>query len=95
MQLYFEVVVSYDIEDNKNRKSLYEDLKDLSLVPIQKSVFCGCLKQAELKILPHLFRRYCAAKDRAFYVRARLDELAKNGFGYDVESFKQTDFEYF
>ena len=31
MEIYYEVLVSYDIEDNKNRKKLFEELKDMGL----------------------------------------------------------------
>ena len=30
MAIFYEVLVSYDIEDNKNRKKLFEVLKDKS-----------------------------------------------------------------
>ncbi|MCT7468282.1 CRISPR-associated endonuclease Cas2 [Aliarcobacter cryaerophilus] len=39
MAIFYEVLVSYDIEDNKNRKKLFEVLKDMGLNSIQKSVF--------------------------------------------------------
>ncbi len=39
MAIFYEVLVSYDIEDNKNRKKLFEELKDMGLNSIQKSVF--------------------------------------------------------
>ena len=29
MALFYEVLVSYDIEDNKNRKKLFDELKDM------------------------------------------------------------------
>ena len=36
---YTQVVISYDIADNKKRLKFYEVLKDFGLLPIQKSVF--------------------------------------------------------
>lgn len=47
MAMYTNYLVCYDIEDNKVRKKFYEKLKDLGLVPIQKSVFMGYLKPPE------------------------------------------------
>ena len=40
MAIFYEVLVTYDIEDNKNRKKLFDKLKDMGLNSIQKSVFC-------------------------------------------------------
>ncbi|VVM27565.1 hypothetical protein BSPWISOXPB_10537 [uncultured Gammaproteobacteria bacterium] len=40
-RLHNEVMVAYDIEDSKNRTKLFKKLKDISLKPIQKSVFWG------------------------------------------------------
>jgi hypothetical protein len=34
-----ECVVAYDIENNKDRKKMFDGLKDIGLRPIQKSVF--------------------------------------------------------
>lgn len=95
MAIYYEVLVSYDIEENKNRKKLFDALKDMSLVSIQKSVFWGHLKLAEIKMLPHLFEKYCTDGDKAFFVRANLSkEILKNSFGYDEADFKVKEFEY-
>lgn len=94
MKLFFEVIVTYDIEDNKNRKKLFEALKDMGLSPIQKSVFWGHLKVAEIKILPNLFDKYCADGDKAFFVRAELSgEILKNGFGYTKEEFEAKEYD--
>lgn len=95
MALYYEVLVSYDIEENKNRKKLFDELKDMGLVSIQKSVFWGHLKVAEIKILPHLFEKYCNDGDKSFFVRANLSkEILQNSFGYEKEDFEVKDFEY-
>ena len=69
MAIFYEVLVTYDIEDNKNRKKLFEELKDMGLNSIQKSVFWGELKIAEVNILPHLFEKYCKEQDKAFFVK--------------------------
>lgn len=94
MTLFFEVIVSYDIEDNRNRKKLFEELKDMGLSPIQKSVFWGHLKLAEIKILPNLFCKYCSDGDKAFFVKARLSsEIVKNGFGYTSKIFEIKEYD--
>ena len=95
MALFYEVLVSYDIEDNKNRKKLFDELKDMGLTSIQKSVFWGNLKIAEIKMLPHLFKKYCTDGDRAFFVKANLSkEILKNSFGYEKIDFEEKEFEY-
>ncbi len=95
MALFYEVLVSYDIEDNKNRKKLFEALKDMGLASVQKSVFWGHLKLAEIKMLPHLFKSYCSNGDKAFFVRANLSkEILKNSFGYEAQEFEVKDFEF-
>ena len=95
MAIYFEVLVTYDIEDNKSRKKLFDELKDMGLISIQKSVFWGNLKMAEIKILPHLFSKYCAGHDKAFFVKAPLSkEILSNSFGYKEEEFVERKFIY-
>ena len=95
MALFYEVLVSYDIEDNKNRKKLFDELKDMGLNSIQKSVFWGNLKIAEIKILPHLFEKYSTGCDKAFFVKANLSkEILKNSFGYEKIDFEEKEFEY-
>ena len=95
MALFYEVLVSYDIEDNKNRKKLFDELKDMGLTSIQKSVFWGNLKLAEIKILPYLFEKYCTGCDKAFFVKANLSkEILKNSFGYEKIDFEEKEFEY-
>jgi CRISPR-associated protein Cas2 len=87
-KLYQEVIVSYDIEDNKNRTQLFKNLKAMSLISIQKSVFWGHLKIAEEKAVKRLFKKYCDTCDKAFIVRVKLSQTIKdNSVGYKVEKF--------
>lgn len=82
-KLYQEVMVSYDIEDNKSRTKLFKELKAISLIPIQKSVFWGHLKAAEENAVKRLFRAYCAKADKAFLVRVKLSQhLKTHSVGY-------------
>lgn len=86
MKLYNEVMVCYDVEDNKVRTRLFGQLKDLGLRPIQKSVFWGHLNVAEERAVLRLFREELdKATDRAFLVRTPLAEAAeRNSFGYEL-----------
>ena len=86
--LRYEVLVSYDVESNKERKKLFEQLKDLGLQPIQKSVFGGFLNKAEERAVHRLFKSLNGDNDRAFLVRAKLGEIiGKYGVGYQPDDF--------
>lgn len=87
-KLYQEVIVSYDIEDNKSRTKLFKQLKAMSLVAIQKSVFWGHLKLAEEQAVKRLFHKHCDTCDKAFLVRVKLSENIKhNSKGYKHQDF--------
>ena len=45
-----EVLVAYDIENNKTRTRLYNQLKDVGMIPVQKSVMWGRLLPADIKL---------------------------------------------
>jgi CRISPR-associated protein Cas2 len=59
-----EVMISYDIEDNKVRTKLFDKLKDFGLRPIQRSVFWGTVIRAELKELRSLIEESIQEEDR-------------------------------
>lgn len=90
--MYSQVIVSYDIEDNKNRKKLYDELKDIGLIPIQKSVFWGYVLVSEKRVIKELFKKYCDKNgDKAFLVNAVLDTNLENCFGYTKDNFKHPE----
>lgn len=90
--MYSQIVVSYDIEDNKNRKKLFEELKDLGLRPIQKSVFWGYVMVSEKRVIKGLFKRYCNINsDKAFMVNATINKDLSSSFGYDEDDFKHPE----
>ena len=88
------ILCDYNLGVGRDGYQLFEALKDMGLSPIQKSVFWGHLKVAEIKILPNLFDKYCADGDKAFFVRAELSgEILKNGFGYTKEEFEAKEYD--
>ena len=90
--MYSQIIVSYDIEDNKNRKKLFEELKDIGLQPIQKSVFWGYVLISEKRAITELFKKYCAIEtDKAFMVNGTLDKDLDNAFGYDEDDFRHPE----
>lgn len=90
--MYAQVIVSYDISSTKNRNKLFEELKDLGMRPIQKSVFWGYLLVHEKRVIKKLFKRYCDTdSDKAFIINATLDKDLDDSFGYGAEDFKHPE----
>jgi CRISPR-associated protein Cas2 len=87
--MYTQIIVSYDISNTKKRTKFFEELKDIGLIPIQKSLFWGYVLASEKVIIKHLFKIYCDIKtDKAIMVNASLDKDLKNSFGYEEDDFK-------
>lgn len=84
-------LISYDIENTKNRTKLFENLKDLGLINIQKSVFYGELQKSEKVVVKRLFEKYCAKDDKALIVAVNID--IKDTFGYCEDDFIMKEFE--
>ena len=87
-----QIIVSYDISDKKKRKKLYEELLDIGLVPIQKSVFWGYALTSEKRVVKNLFKKYCDKDtDRAFVINTVIDKDMDSSFGYKENFFKKPD----
>jgi CRISPR-associated protein Cas2 len=63
----FEILVSYDIENNKIRSKLFDKLKDFGLRPLQKSVFWGRIRKPEEKLLISYINQNIGKADSFFY----------------------------
>lgn len=86
--MYVQVLVSYDISDTKQRGKFFEELKDIGLLPIQKSLFWGYILPSEKRVIKELFKKYCDEEtDKALIVNATLDKVIEDTFGYTKESF--------
>jgi CRISPR-associated protein Cas2 len=85
MARYCNYLVCYDIEDNKKRRNFFRSLKDIGMVPLQKSVFWGELTQAEYQSMQRTAHDTLNPKtDKIFWVVTSLDELKlKQGIGYE------------
>lgn len=96
-KLHNEVLVAYDIENTKDRTKLFKKLKDISLLPIQKSVFWGHLNRAEEESVKRLLKQYCSKTDKAFVARIKLSEQVNqnNSVGYDKPDFPKQPFDYY
>ena len=87
--MYTQIIVSYDISNTKSRTKFFEELKDLGLKPIQKSLFWGYVLASEKRIIKTLFKKYCKIEtDKAIMVNATLDKDLNDSFGYDEDDFK-------
>ncbi|EDY86875.1 CRISPR-associated protein Cas2 [gamma proteobacterium HTCC5015] len=89
MKLYQDVLVAYDIEDNKARSRVFEKLKDIGLKPVQKSVFWGCVLATEKKSIHRLLNGELEPTDRAFLIpMSQKQAQAAFIFGYATSPFK-------
>jgi CRISPR-associated protein Cas2 len=72
-----EVLIAYDIEDNKTRTRLFNQLKDVGMMPVQKSVMWGRLLPADIKLAKRvLASEIDPGTDRAFVMVSKLSENA-------------------
>lgn len=86
---YIEIVVMYDIVNNKKRYKLYEELKDMGLKPIQKSVFWGYVLPNERRNIIELYDKYCDKEtDKVIVLNAQLKANIQDCFGYLADEFK-------
>ncbi len=84
-----EILVAYDIENNKARNKVFNGLKDIGLFSIQKSVFIGSVKPAEERAVQMLLMQYIDKKtDKAFVLSGSFfEQLKKTGIGYTIDDF--------
>lgn len=70
-----EIIIAYDIENNKIRTQLFNDLKDIGMISIQKSVMWGRLLPADIKLAKRILASELNKKtDRAFILVSKLTE---------------------
>ncbi len=73
-----EVLISYDIENNKTRTRLFNQLKDVGMISIQKSVMWGRLLPADIKLAKRILANEIESKtDKVFILVSKLSENAK------------------
>ncbi len=90
--MYTQIIVSYDISETKKRNKFFDELKDLGLVSIQKSVFLGYILPSEKRVIKELFKKYCQIEtDKAFIVNVTLDKDLNDSFGYDNDDFSHPE----
>ena len=88
-----EVLICYDVTNSKNRSALYEQLCDLGLRSIQKSVFWGFVNKAEKCLIDDLFKKYLdKTTDRGLLAFTNIAGSSENNyFGHRDDDFKEWD----
>ena len=84
-------LLAYDIAENKLRKSIYELLLDLCMVPIQKSVFWGELTKPEALTIQRKMREVCVSKKYVKVVFISFGSISQEwllNIGHDEEVFE-------
>jgi len=90
MDLRKEYLVCYDISQSKNRNKLHDELLDLGLKAVQKSVFWGFLSRSEYKAALGYMKRRVQAKDgdRGFLLRCDAKKCTKGSLiGHTEDEF--------
>lgn len=71
-----EVIIAYDIEDNKTRTRLFNQLKDVGMISIQKSVMWGRLLPADIKLAKRILASEIECdSDKAFIPSANCPKM--------------------
>lgn len=93
MGIYNKYLVCYDIENDKTRKKFYDEMKNLGLIPVQKSVFYGDLASPEFFSIKKLANELLESEtDRCLWIKCNLSESdIKKCFGYDNFKYLEPD----
>jgi len=82
-------LISYDIENNKIRSSIFKELEKHGLQAVQKSVFWGYLTLAELRYIKRYLNDHLEKFDKVFITHTRFDNKNHSYFiGHKEEDFK-------
>ena len=87
--LRIEYLVSYDIQDNKLRTQIFNELGKHGMKPVQKSVFWGFLTIAEHAAISRYLNINLNNADKAFITRTNFNGKGKSYcIGYSKEDFR-------
>jgi len=90
MDLFYDVIVCYDIDNNKKRKEVFEKLRDLGLKPVQKSVFWGRILPAEQRAINQYLDNEIQRPNKAFVIKGSFTkQFQKNSYGYEHENWEE------
>jgi len=93
MSLYQGYLACYDIQDNKNRKKLFEILKDHGLMPLQESVFWGEITRAEHHAILRSTEELLNSDTDKFFMLPFLltEQILQKGIGYQNIQLRKPD----
>ena len=84
-----EYLISYDVEDNKVRKRIFDELGKHGLKPVQKSVFWGYLPLAEVEAIKRYLSANLGKTDKVFITHTNLNGRGQSYFiGHCKEDFR-------
>lgn len=84
-----EYLISYDIENNKIRTSIFKELGKHGLRPLQKSVFWGYLTLAELEAIKRYLHSGLENTDKVFITHTNFNGRGQSYFiGHNARDFK-------
>lgn len=87
--LRHEYLVSYDVENNRIRTRIFNELGKHGLKPVQKSVFWGYLTLAELEALKRYLSTNLQIADKVFITRTNFNGRGQSCFiGHHEEDFR-------
>jgi CRISPR-associated protein Cas2 len=87
-----DIIVAYDIDDNKQRKDVFEQLRDLGLHPVQKSVFWGRVLPAEHRAIIAYLSQTIAQPNKALVLHGSFNEqLTRHACGYPAHAWQDPD----
>lgn len=83
-----EILVCYDIEDDRTRTKLFKGLKAIGLRSVQKSVFWGFVTEAERRAVWREVRTHVTNSwDRALVIPVKLSQAREFSLGYPETTF--------
>ena len=92
MSQYAKYLICYDVESDRKRRKLFDSLKDIGLVPIQKSVFYGDLKPPEFRDMKKNVAALLDEGDRCLWIQCTLPvDLVRTCPGYEHFSYIEPD----
>ena len=83
-----EYLISYDIQDNKIRNKIYDELLKEGMKPVQKSVFWGFLTYAELKSIYRFIDDIAETFDKILITKTNFNGVGESYLvGHSREEF--------
>ena len=87
-----EYMICYDIQNNKKRSKVYNELEKIGLKAVQKSVFWGYLTNAEITSIYCFIKQLVDEEDRILLTKTNFNGRGfSHLIGHCPEDFKDWD----